>query len=125
MDDREKRLFEFGPFRLDATERTLMRDGVVIQLTPKASETLLILVQDSRHVLTKDEMMSKIWPDSFVEEANLTQNVSILRKALGDNQNGNRFRETVPKKGYPFVATVKIVSQDEVEIIGEGLNKPE
>ena len=79
-----KHFYEFGPFRLDAVERQLRRDGEVLPLTPKAFEVLLLLVRNSQHVLKKEEVLAEVWKDSFVEEKNLTDNISILRKALGD-----------------------------------------
>jgi DNA-binding winged helix-turn-helix (wHTH) protein/TolB-like protein/tetratricopeptide (TPR) repeat protein len=99
--------YEFGPFRLDPAERQLLRDGQPVQLTPKAFDALLIFVEHSNRLLTKNELISKIWPDSFVEESNLAQNVSTLRKALGERPNGGQYIETVPKRGYRFIADVK------------------
>ena len=76
-----KHLYEFGPFRLDAKERLLLRDDEIVPLTPKAFDLLLVLVEKSGHLLKKDELMQRLWPDSFVEEGSLAQNVSLLRKA--------------------------------------------
>ncbi|HEY0005283.1 MAG TPA: alpha/beta fold hydrolase [Pyrinomonadaceae bacterium] len=102
-----KRFYVFGVFRLDVTERVLSSQKGIVPLTPKAFETLLVLVQNSGHVLSKDELMEKVWPDSFVEENNLAQNISALRKALGEEAGGQKFIETVPKRGYRFVAEVR------------------
>ncbi len=99
-------LYEFGPFRLNPDERLLTRAGQPVQLTPKAFETLLLLVRNSGRVMGKDRLMQEIWPDSFVEETNLAQNISLLRKALGDGQEGARLIETVPKLGYRFLVSV-------------------
>jgi DNA-binding winged helix-turn-helix (wHTH) protein/tetratricopeptide (TPR) repeat protein len=107
MSDKAKRFFEFGPFRLDAEERVLLRDGEPVQLTQKAFETLYVLVEKSGRVLEKDELMRRIWPDSFVEEATLAQNIFTLRKVLGETPDKNRYIETVPRRGYRFVAQVK------------------
>jgi len=82
----------------------LMRDGEPVPLTPKALETLLVLVENSGHVLHKDELMKKLWPDTFVEEANLAVNISSLRKTLGEKPNGGQYIETVPRRGYRFAA---------------------
>src|SRR5882672_6926704 len=101
-----KLLYEFGRFRLDPSQHLLLRDGKPISLTPKAFELLLVLVQSDGHLLTKDDLMRKLWPDSFVEEANLTVNISALRKALGDSNDGRELIETVPKSGYRFLAAV-------------------
>ncbi|MGI8734482.1 MAG: winged helix-turn-helix domain-containing protein [Pyrinomonadaceae bacterium] len=106
MDSTSNGIYVFGPFRLETKERLLMRDGQVLTLTPKAFETLLLLIENSGHVLTKEEMMSRLWPDTFVEEANLTNNISILRKALGATDNGHPYIQTVPRVGYRFMASV-------------------
>lgn len=100
-------LYEFGEFRLDATERTLMRGSEIVPLPPKVFDTLLVLVENSGVILAKDELLRTIWPDSFVEESNLAQNISQLRKALCENSSEQRFIETIPKRGYRFVAPVK------------------
>jgi len=99
-----KHLYEFGPFRLDGTERLLLREGAPLPLTGKAFDTLLVLVQHSGHLIEKDELMKTVWPDAIVEENNLTQSVSALRKALGPE---HTYIETVPRQGYRFVALVK------------------
>ena len=107
-----KRVYEFGSFRLDAEERLLVRDGTPLPLTPKLFDTLLLLVENSSHLLSKDELMKKLWPDSFVEEANLTQNVSRLRKILEETPS-QRFISTIAGQGYRFVADVREVSDDQ------------
>ncbi len=100
------RFFSFGSFRIDVTERVLLGPNGTIPLTPKAFDTLLCLVENSGHVLSKKELMEKVWPDSFVEENNLAQNISILRKVLGESAGGQDYIQTVPKRGYRFVAEV-------------------
>ena len=102
-----KHLYEFGPFRLDPAERSLLRDGKAVPLTPKAFELLILLVENRGHLLKKDELIERVWPNTFVEEANLAQNVSALRKALDDRNGGAQYIETVPKGGYRFTATVE------------------
>ena len=109
MDSSANGSYEFGPFRLDSKERLLLRDGQVLTLTPKAFDTLLLLVENSRHVLTKEELMRSLWPDTFVEEANLTNNISILRKVLGETHNGQPYIQTVPRVGYRFVRTAHVM----------------
>ena len=99
--------FEFGCFRLDPTERRLLCDGRPISLTPKAFHTLVILVQNCGHVLGKDELIKEVWPGTFVEEGGLARNISVLRKVLGEDPSGRVFIETVPKRGYRFVAQVR------------------
>jgi DNA-binding winged helix-turn-helix (wHTH) protein/tetratricopeptide (TPR) repeat protein len=100
------RFYEFGPFRIDAQKRRLLRGDEALSLTPKAFETLLALVQNSGVVLDKDDLMRMIWPDTAVEEANLTQNVSVLRKVLGESSADRQYIVTVPGRGYRFVADV-------------------
>src|SRR5213079_891167 len=80
--------YEFGPFRLDARERRLLRDGELVPLTPKVFEILLALVQNSGHVLSKDEVMQLVWPNTMVEEGNIARNISTLRNALGERPRG-------------------------------------
>ena len=105
MERHHQYLYEFGPYRLDTMERLLLRDGERVALTPKVFETLVALVERRGHLIEKDELMKTVWPDSFVE-ANLTNNVSALRKILGAGQNGQDYIETVPKRGYRFTAPV-------------------
>ncbi|HTQ58100.1 MAG TPA: winged helix-turn-helix domain-containing protein [Bryobacteraceae bacterium] len=105
-------LFEFGPFRADALRRLLLRDGEVVPLTSKAFDTLLVLVRNRDRVLEKEELLHSIWPDSFVEEANLAQNVSAVRKALGEIPGEHRYIATVPGRGYRFVGDVRLVAPE-------------
>lgn len=112
MRSNSKELYEFGLFRLDVRERLLTREGVAVPLTPKAFETLLVLVENAGHVIEKDDLLKRVWPDTFVEEATLAKNVFTLRKTLGDDQNGTQFVETVPKVGYRFVAIVRKVAPE-------------
>jgi DNA-binding winged helix-turn-helix (wHTH) protein/tetratricopeptide (TPR) repeat protein len=102
----KKNSFRFGPFRLDVGDRLLSREGEAITLPPKAFETLLILVQNSGRLVTKEDLIRQLWPDTFVEEANLANNISLLRKTLEDDRQGSTYIETVPKSGYRFVAKV-------------------
>ena len=98
------RLYEFGPFRLDPAERKLLRDNEIVALTPKAFDTLLLLVRNSGHLLEKDELINMLWPETFVEEGSLSNNIFLLRKALGEDPT---FIETVPRRGYRFVGAVR------------------
>jgi DNA-binding winged helix-turn-helix (wHTH) protein/tetratricopeptide (TPR) repeat protein len=100
-------IYEFGPFSLVVEERQLLVDGRQVSLTPKALDILIILVQNSGRVLEKKEIMDQIWPDSFVEEATLAQNIFTIRKALGENIRGTQYIETIPRRGYRFVVGVK------------------
>ena len=103
----DKRFYSFGAFRIDVTERVLFGERGTVPLTPKVIDTLLLLVENNNHVLGKQELIERIWPDSFVEDNNLAQNISILRKALGQSPGGQDYIQTVPKRGYRFVAEVR------------------
>jgi DNA-binding winged helix-turn-helix (wHTH) protein/TolB-like protein/Flp pilus assembly protein TadD len=107
MSDTEAHFYEFGAFRLDKNERRLLREGRRVRLTPKAVETLLILVERSGHVVSKEELIGRLWPDSFVEENNLTQYISDLRKALGTDADGRPLIETEHRRGYRFAADAR------------------
>src|SRR5258708_28249625 len=106
MANSRKQLYEFGPFRIDTEERLLLRDGDVVPLPPKASDTLLLLVRNSGRALDKDVLMKELWPDTFVEEANLAQHISLLRKVFGESRTEPQYIETIPRRGYRFLATV-------------------
>jgi pimeloyl-ACP methyl ester carboxylesterase/DNA-binding winged helix-turn-helix (wHTH) protein/class 3 adenylate cyclase len=118
MNDSTGKIYEFGRFQLDAAERLLFDGEKTISLAPKIFDTLLLLVENGGHLIRKEEMLDKIWAESFVEENNLAQNISFLRKILGEDKN-TKFIETVPKLGYRFVAPVSLVEPDEPEIIFE------
>jgi DNA-binding winged helix-turn-helix (wHTH) protein/pimeloyl-ACP methyl ester carboxylesterase len=100
--------YVFGPFRLDAGDRLLLKGDEVVPLTPKALDTLVVLLEHHGHMVSKEELIERVWPDAFVEQNNLAQNVSALRRALGEREGGPRFIETVPKRGYRFVAPMTI-----------------
>jgi Tol biopolymer transport system component/DNA-binding winged helix-turn-helix (wHTH) protein len=117
MSKQAKHIYEFGPFRLDSAERLLLRGGAPVSLTPKVFDTLLVLIENSGHLVEKDELMTRLWPDTFVEEVTLARNVSDLRKALGQAANGQKYIETVPKRGYRFLAGVSEVCEEGVELI--------
>jgi DNA-binding winged helix-turn-helix (wHTH) protein/Tfp pilus assembly protein PilF len=104
MSNRGKQLYCFDRFRVDPAESLLLRDGQPVPLPPKVFDTLVVLVENSGRLVTKDELISQLWPDSFVEEGTLARNISDLRKALGDSAGDHRFIETVPKRGYRFLA---------------------
>jgi Tol biopolymer transport system component/DNA-binding winged helix-turn-helix (wHTH) protein len=105
----DRKGYEFGPFRLDVSGRVLLRENHPVPLTPKAFDTLLLLVENGGALVEKDELMRRIWPDTFVEEANLANNISALRKILGEGSLGRQYIETVPRRGYRFVADVRDV----------------
>jgi TolB-like protein/thioredoxin-like negative regulator of GroEL len=104
--------YEFGPFRVDARERQLLRDGEVVPLRPKVFDILLALLQNSGHILNKDEVMKLVWRDTAVEEGNIARNISTLRHALGEQPRERKYIETIPWRGYRFVANVKEVSEE-------------
>jgi tetratricopeptide (TPR) repeat protein/DNA-binding winged helix-turn-helix (wHTH) protein len=106
QSEENRLLYEFGPFSLDVTEGVLLRNGVPVAITSKAVHTLLVLVQNSGQVVSKDVLMKSVWPDTAVEENNLNQSVSAIRKALGDNVDGKPYIETVPRRGYRFATQV-------------------
>ena len=117
MVQESSQIYQFGPFRLDPQEQMLLRNGKPVQITPKSFDMLVVLVENRGHLVTKEELMERIWPDSFVEEANLSVKMSELRRALGEAPNDNHYIATVPRRGYRFVADV-------IEISGEALDAP-
>ena len=114
----ENKHFAFGPFRFDLEERTLLRDGRPIPLSPKITETLLLLLQNAGHLVDKDKIIRGVWPDTFVEEGNLNRNIFILRKTLGQWDGGREYIETVPRRGYRFVAPVEDLPAGQSEDTG-------
>ena len=96
--------FTFGPFQLDLREQRLLRGGEAVPLTLKAFELLRVLVENRGHLLTKEELLRRVWPDAVVEENNLTVTMSALRKALDEGPTDRQYIETVPRRGYRFVA---------------------
>ncbi|MEO6391886.1 MAG: winged helix-turn-helix domain-containing protein [Pyrinomonadaceae bacterium] len=112
-----RHLYDFGPYRVDASERVLRCGNEVVPLAPKAFELLLALVENSGHVVTKDQLMKRIWPDTFVEEANLSHNIYKLREALSAGHNGEKYIETVPRRGYRFVAQVTATREDTADLL--------
>jgi DNA-binding winged helix-turn-helix (wHTH) protein/Tol biopolymer transport system component len=109
------RAYEFGPFLLNAAERVLMCQGQRVPLPPKVFEMLLVLVEHAGHIVQKETLFKRVWPDTIVQEDSLTFNISTLRKALGSHANGQQFIHTEPKLGYRFVAPVKILASGSAE----------
>src|SRR2546429_7339660 len=105
-----KHFYRFGEFTVDGDQKVLLRNDSPLPLAPKVFDTLLILVGNSGRIVEKEELMTRLWPDSFVEEANLTFNIQQLRKSLGDNARKPQYIETVPRRGYRFIAEVDEVS---------------
>ena len=102
-----KHLYAFGPYQLEAEERVLLRDGQPVTLPPKDLETLLALVEKAGHIVEKEELLEKVWPGVFIEEGNLSRHIFNLRQVLGDSPDGRKYIETVPRRGYRFVASVR------------------
>src|SRR5262245_43489148 len=107
MERKDSPRYRFGPYVLDRHERQLRLDGVPVSLTPKAFDTLVVLVEQSGRVVTKDHLLQQVWPNVTVEESTLAQNISTIRKALGENAADPQYIETVAKHGYRFVADVQ------------------
>jgi DNA-binding winged helix-turn-helix (wHTH) protein/TolB-like protein/Flp pilus assembly protein TadD len=116
MSREVREFYDFGDFHLDASRRLVCRSNLTIPLTSKAFETLLVLVRNRDRVLPKEELMNAVWTDSFVEEVNLAQNISALRKALGESPGENRFIATIPGKGYRFVCAVNEAAEESDEL---------
>src|SRR5712691_4561011 len=112
MSRQFRHLYEFGPFRLDPEKPRLWRDGEPVPLTPKAVETLLVLVQQNGKLVEREALMNAIWPDTYVEDGNLNFNVSMLRKALGTSETGEQYIQTIPRHGYRFSADAREVTEE-------------
>src|SRR6266852_9994414 len=110
LDGVRPRIYRFGPFEIDLEQRLLFRAGDSIPLTPKAFDTLAVLVARQGKVVDKAELLKLVWPDTFVEENNLTQNISALRKILGAED----YIETIPRRGYRFLMSVQDVIAPEI-----------
>ncbi len=104
--------YQFSHFRLELEDRLLCCKGEAVHLTPKVFNILLLLVQNHGHVLTKEELMSAVWPEAFVEDGNLARNISTLRKVLGETPGQNSFIETICCRGYRFVAEVQVIDSN-------------
>src|SRR5882672_4763202 len=122
--------YQFGEHTVDTGQRVLLRMGKPVPLTPKVFDMLLILLENGGRIVEKEELMSRLWPDTFVEEANLTSNIQQLRKALGDDARHPQFIETVARRGYRFIAHVEEPLDSSVATSGDeftrdfGLVKP-
>ena len=108
MSSPDNHLYEFGQFVLDARSRILLKDGVTVRLTPKAFDTLLVLIQHGVQLVEKEQLLKEVWPDTFVEQGSLSRNIHELRKALGDDSGEPRYIETIPKRGYRLLTPVKV-----------------
>jgi DNA-binding winged helix-turn-helix (wHTH) protein/tetratricopeptide (TPR) repeat protein len=118
-----KRLFEFGPFRVDPEKELLLRGAETVPLTPKTFQILLVLIRHSNEVVTKDDLLKMVWPDTFVEEANLSRNIFLLRKALGETAQDHQYIVTVPGRGYRFAEDVRPVAGPELSVVAASHTK--
>src|SRR5215475_16009734 len=109
-----RHIYRFDSYVLDVDERVLMRDGRMVPLTPKVFETLLLLVKNQGSVVTKQKILETLWPDVFVEESNVTFNITMLRKALGDTTQHPVYIETVPRRGYRFKSEVSEILNEDI-----------
>ena len=120
-----KELYEFGPFRVDADKETLLRAGEPVALTPKTFQILLVLVRHSQEIVTKDDLLKTVWPDTFVEETNLSRNIFMLRKALGESPQDHKYILTVPGRGYRLAENVRLVADQEFSLVAANHQKVE
>lgn len=123
-NQKARQLYAFGPFRVDPEREILTRDGEPVPLTPKTFQILLVLVRRSNEVVTKDDLMAQVWRDTFVEEANLSRNIFMLRKALGETPQEHRYIVTVPGRGYRFAENVQVVADGEWSKLAARLKAP-
>src|SRR4029434_2711006 len=119
MSDTQMPLYEFGPCRVDALRRILLREDNQVRLPAKAFEILLVLLEEKGRLVEKDELMQRVWPDAVVEENNLTVNMSALRKSLTESPSEHRYVVTVPGRGYQFVADVRNQGGEEKELANQ------
>src|SRR6478672_9023551 len=107
-------VYRFGDFKVDTEQKVLLHHDKPLPLTPKVFDTLLVLIENSGRIVEKEKLMSRLWPDTFVEEANLTFNIQQLRKALGDDARHPQFIETVARRGYRFIAHVEELASSQI-----------
>lgn len=127
MSKRKAHLYEFGNFSVNVAERLLFKEGQIVATTPKVFETLIILIENGGHLVKKEDLIRRLWPNTFVEESSLTQNISLLRKALDEGAAGQQYIQTVPKRGYRFLPEIRTVWEEEhtEEEFGVGDESPE
>jgi DNA-binding winged helix-turn-helix (wHTH) protein/Tfp pilus assembly protein PilF len=122
---RRNELYEFGPFRVDAGKEILLRAGEAVALTPKTFQILLVLVRHRQEIVTKDDLLKTVWPDTFVEEGNLSRNIFLLRKALGESPQDHKYILTVPGRGYRLAENVRLVADQEFNLVAANHKKVE
>lgn len=121
----KRQIYQFGHFRVDVDRELLTRDEESVPLAPKAFQILLVLMRHGRQVVTKEDLMKTVWPDTFVEEANLSRNIFLLRRALGESRQDRQYIVTVPGRGYRFAEDVQLAVDREVEIVAASHSKVE
>ncbi|HYL75924.1 MAG TPA: winged helix-turn-helix domain-containing protein [Bryobacteraceae bacterium] len=124
MDQSAGPVYGFGPFRYDAAQRLLFREGELVPLMPKALEMLHVLLNQRGRVVEKSQLMKLVWPDTQVEDVGLARNISLLRKALGDETENGAYIETIPRRGYRFVAPVQIIGPENVTVPSVEARRP-
>jgi DNA-binding winged helix-turn-helix (wHTH) protein/tetratricopeptide (TPR) repeat protein len=117
QNQKTKELYEFGPFRVDPEKETVVRAGELVSITPKTFQILLVLIRNSREIVTKDDLMKTVWPNTFVEETNLSRNIFMLRKALGETAQDHRYIVTIPGQGYRLAEDVRLVPEQELTVV--------
>jgi DNA-binding winged helix-turn-helix (wHTH) protein len=117
MSSQHSHLYEFGEFRLDTVSRRLLHGNQIVTLTGKVLDLLVVLVESNGRILGKEELIKAVWPDTYVEEGNLTQNISVLRKTLADGASIRVYIETIPRQGYRFIVPVREVGATDEEIV--------
>jgi DNA-binding winged helix-turn-helix (wHTH) protein/tetratricopeptide (TPR) repeat protein len=115
--------YEFGPFQVVPDKDLLLRGDEVVPIAPKAFQVLLVLLRHSKQVVTKDDLLTMVWPDTFVEEANLSRNIFLLRKALGESPQDHQYIVTIPGRGYRFAEDVQLVSERELDVVAASHSK--
>jgi len=123
VDQRTKQVYVFGPFRVDPNKELLLRGDETVPLAPKAFQILLVLIRHSKEVVTKDDLMKMVWPDTFVEEANVSRNIFLLRKALGESPQDHQYIVTVPGSGYRLAEDVQLVPKEDLSIVAASHSK--
>ena len=122
-DPNIRQFYQFGPFRLDPQKELLLREDDTVPVAPKAFQILLVLIRHNKEVVTKDDLMKTVWPDTFVEEANLSRNIFLLRKALGESPQDHQYIVTVPGRGYRFAEDVQLVPDHELSVVAASHSK--
>ena len=117
QNQKTRELYEFGPFRVDPEKETVVRAGELVSITPKTFQILLVLIRNSREIVTKDDLMKTVWPNTFVEETNLSRNIFMLRKALGETAQDHRYIVTIPGQGYRLAEDVRLVPEQELTVV--------